>query len=137
MVWNENFCQVLLSHMKFARAKKIGPFMEFHFTNLPKKKCHCWNFLYDVTEELFHAVMPLIIISCRSNISLHKLKPCDKYHMTKNFYHDQILSNITIKTLYSAWMHFIIMENPVNISLTINYDDNTYYLMRMIRWKVI
>ena len=32
---------------------------------------------------------------------------------------------------------FNITENPVHISLTINYDDNTYYLLRIIRRTVI
>ena len=27
--------------------------------------------------------------------------------------------------------------NPVNVSLTISYDDNTYYLLRITRLKII
>ena len=28
-------------------------------------------------------------------------------------------------------------KNPVNVSLTINYDYNTYNLLRIIRWKIV
>ena len=33
--------------------------------------------------------------------------------------------------------HLLWQKNPVDISLTINYDDTTYNLLRIIRWKVI
>ena len=33
--------------------------------------------------------------------------------------------------------HSLLLKNQVNVFLTINYDDNTYYLLRIIRWKII
>ena len=36
--------------------------------------------------------------------------------------------------IFSRPIHYY-RKNPVNVSLTINYDENTYYLLRIIRWK--
>ena len=47
------------------------------------------------------------------------------------------MQQVSLKTNDFLKAHSLLRKTPVNVTLTINYDANTYYLLRIIGWKII